>query len=60
MVVAGHDKISDPHDDQLIKDDLKNVVYYKKFDYEDHLSLTFSKNMTYFQEVMKIMDKYRD
>jgi len=35
------------------------VAHYRILENEDHLSLSFSKNMTYFAEVLAAMDGYR-
>lgn len=59
LVVAKEDQIGDSRDNELVRKVLPNVVYHKIFEDEDHLSLQFSSNMTYFDEILPILDKYR-
>jgi len=42
----------------MVKSLLPNVIFHKVYEYEDHISLQFSKNMTYFDEIMPIVEKY--
>lgn len=58
LYVGTHDQIADVKDNNDLAQILKTVVEHKEFD-EDHLSLSFSKNMTYFKEVMATMEEYR-
>ena len=59
MWVAGFDHIADVKDNQRLRKELPNVVDYTFLPDEDHLSLTFSKNLTYFHETLRLMDKYK-
>ena len=58
LIVAKEDQIGDARDNAQVLSLLPNVVFHKVYDNEDHLSLQFSKNMTYFGEVMPLIDKY--
>ena len=58
LIVAKEDQIGDARDNAQVLSLLPNVVFQKVYDNEDHLSLQFSKNMTYFKEVMPLIDKY--
>ena len=59
LYVGKHDKIADVEDNSRLKDVLPNVVDFHLLE-EDHLSLSFSKDMTYFSKVMAKMDQFRD
>ena len=59
MFLAKQDFIANGIDNQWVRSQIPNVVKYRTFENEDHLSLNFSKNMTYFFEVMALMDPYR-
>mmetsp|Transcript_14212 Transcript_14212/g.22130 ORF Transcript_14212/g.22130 Transcript_14212/m.22130 type:complete len:201 (-) Transcript_14212:37-639(-) len=59
LVAAGDDVIADYQDVKRLSGDINNLVDMKFFPDEDHLSLSFSKNMTYFQEVMEVMGQFR-
>ena len=48
MFVARDDKIGDVKDNEILAKRLSNVKHFKIYDDEDHLSISFSKNMTYF------------
>ena len=58
MVVASDDQIADASDNARLREILPNVVEYLLVPDEDHLSLSFSKNMTYFEQVLATMKKY--
>ena len=58
LIVAGEDQIGDARDNAEVLSLLPNVVFHKVYDNEDHLSLQFSKNMTYFDEIMPLIDRY--
>jgi len=48
LFVARHDQIGDVKDNENLAKRLSNVKHFKIFENEDHLSMSFSKNMTYF------------
>ena len=48
MYIAEQDNIADLKDNKNVKSKLKNVVDFRTYEDEDHLSMAFSKNMTYF------------
>ena len=48
MVLGKHDQIADLRDNLEIKKRIPNLVDFRLYEDEDHMSLQFSKNMTYF------------
>lgn len=52
MYVAKHDEIADLRDNLEVKARIPNVIDFTLLENEDHLSMSFSKNMTYFSEVI--------
>ena len=38
--------------------ELSNVVFYRVYEDQDHLSLTMAKDMSYFIDLIGVMDKY--
>ena len=58
LFTARDDKIGDVADNKQLAETLSNVVKLRILDDEDHLSVIFSKNMTYFEEVLQIMNNY--
>jgi hypothetical protein len=56
--VAKNDKIADPKDTKDVMQDLSNVVFYRVYEDQDHLSLSMAKDMSYFKDVLGIMEKY--
>ena len=58
LYLGAYDQIADIKDNENVKRRISNVVDYRVFADEDHLSLTFSKNMTYFAEVLSMMGQY--
>ena len=59
MFVAKHDEIADYQDNLRVKAAIPNVVDFQLLEDDDHLSMSFSKNMTYFSQVIKNLDHYR-
>lgn len=59
LFIAEQDHIADVHDNERLRKTLPNVVAYEILKDEDHLSLAFSKNLTYFSKVMAVMSKYK-
>ena len=58
MYMAEDDKIGDMIDNTKLKSKIRTVVHFEMLKDEDHLSLTFSKDMTYFKKVINLMDQY--
>lgn len=59
MYMAEFDEIGDLQDNRVLKRKIGNMVkHFEVIKNEDHLSLMFSKNMTYFKDVMDLMKKY--
>lgn len=59
LFVAREDFVADVQDNENVRQRIPNVAHYRILENEDHLSLSFSKNMTYFAEVLAAMDGYR-
>ena len=57
MFVGTNDTLGTVKDNRENKEKLKSLVHYKEV-YTDHLSFVLGKNMTYFQEVIQILDQY--
>lgn len=53
MFVARHDAIADLEDNLVVRDKLGDrCVHFEVLENEDHLSMSFSKDMSYFAEVI--------
>jgi len=58
IFVARHDQLADVKDNQRLCKEINNCIKFSILEDEDHQSVTFSKNMTYFEEVLDLMNKY--
>ena len=59
MFVARHDAIADVSDNIRVRNALgENCVHFSILEDEDHLSLSFSKDMTYFKDVIQLLDQH--
>lgn len=59
LFIAEQDHIADVHDNKRLQKEIPNVVAFEILKNEDHLSMAFSKDLTYFKKVMAVMDKYK-
>jgi len=60
MFMASDDQIADIRDNEDLRKRIPKVVHWEVLPDEDHLSLSFSKDMTYFRKVMAVMKGYTD
>ena len=56
LFLGEDDQIADRLDNELLRDQLPNVVEFKVLENHDHLSVSFSKDMSYFEEVIQLMN----
>jgi len=56
--VAKNDQIADPKDNKDVMQALSNVVFYRVYEDQDHLSLSMAKDMSYFKDILGLMEKY--
>ena len=58
MIVGERDTLGDPEDNEIVKDKLTNLVYYKVMENHDHISLYNGRNMTYFDDILQLMGQH--
>lgn len=56
MFVGKFDTLATPLDNAEVKTKIKNLVHYKEYEL-DHLGFILAQNMTYFKEVIAVIDK---
>ena len=56
MFVGKYDTLATPLDNLENKAKVKNLVHYQEYEL-DHLGFILAKNMTYFTEVLAVIDK---
>ena len=57
LFVGTNDQISDVEDSRKLKDVLGSVISYQEVEY-DHLSFLIGKDMSYFDDVLSLIQKY--
>ena len=56
MFVGKYDTLATPQDNREVREILQNVVHYQELEL-DHLSFILHKNMTYFSDVLTVVDQ---
>jgi hypothetical protein len=56
IVVAENDKIADPQDNLHLHKSLQLSLGYKKIPAADHVSLIQGSDLSYFEEVIKVLN----
>lgn len=56
LFVGKFDTLATPLDNQENKSKFKNLIHYKEYEL-DHLAFILAKDMSYFKDVIAILDK---
>ena len=57
IFVSRHDKIATVEDNLKLSKTIQNNIHFEILEEEDHSSVIFSKNMTYFKSVLEVMNQ---
>ena len=57
MFVGVQDQIVDVESNRWVKDQLKSLIFYKELEH-DHFSFQLAKDMSYFDEVIELIEKH--
>ena len=55
MFVGKYDTLATPQDNAEVKLKVKNLIHYKEYEL-DHLAFILAQDMSYFQDVIRVLD----
>ena len=56
LFLGDEDQIADRLDNEELAKRLPNVIKFRVLENQDHLSVSFAKDMSYFEEVIELMN----